>query len=371
MVAGLTQELARQGEQVDVLTMHYRNLPYIRKTNGVNVFGVPCIRNRKEICTPFEMGTYLLNAYPIARKLIHQNGYDLLHAHFIFPDGVLAYRLYHAIKIPYLVTAHGSDVPGYNPHRFRLEHRLLLPLWRNIVQSASFIVTASDNLANLIQRHLPNQQIERIYNAITPPPLTTERKDPLHILVVSRLFERKGIQYLIQALDGDSTPYRVDIIGDGPYQAELNRLVRTINTNAKITFHGWLEQEGTRFWQLMQSAAIFVFPSEAENFPMVLLEAMAASMAIITTNNSGCAEVVGDAAILVPPKNAKAIRAALIQFRNNPQKINELGKRARERMENLFTWQIMAESYRWLYQKMIIVNQAIHGQPEISSTSLP
>jgi len=371
VVAGLTQELARQGEQVDVLTMHYRNLPYIRKTNGVNVFGVPCIRNRKEICTPFEMGTYLLNAYPIARKLIHQNGYDLLHAHFIFPDGVLAYRLYHAIKIPYLVTAHGSDVPGYNPHRFRLEHRLLLPLWRKIIQSASFIVTASDNLANLIQRHLPNQQIERIYNAITPPPLTTERKDPLHILVVSRLFERKGIQYLIQALDGDSTPYRVDIIGDGPYQAELNRLVRTINTNAKITFHGWLEQEGTRFWQLMQSAAIFVFPSEAENFPMVLLEAMAASMAIITTNNSGCAEVVGDAAILVPPKNAKAIRAALIQFRNNPQKINELGKRARERMENLFTWQKMAESYRWLYQKMIIVNQAIHGQPEISSTSLP
>ncbi|MGB9521172.1 MAG: glycosyltransferase, partial [Anaerolineales bacterium] len=295
VVAGLTQELARQGEQVDVLTMHYDHLPYRRIIQGVQVFSAPCIRLHKEICTPFEMLTYLITAFPIALKLIQQNKYELIHAHFIFPDGVLANFLKKITGIPYILTAHGSDVPGYNPHRFQLEHRLLLPLWKRIVQESAFTVTASDRLADLIHQYLPHQPIQRIYNAFSPPLLSNKPKNPLHILTVTRLFERKGIQYLIQALDGVTTPYQVDIIGAGPYQSALESLARSIHTNAKITFHGWIDHQDPRFWELMETAAIFVFPSEEENFPMVLLEAMAAQMAIITTNNSGCAEVVGDA----------------------------------------------------------------------------
>ncbi len=353
VVAALSRELVRQGEEVDILTMHYREIPYTRVIDGVHVIGVPCLRFRVEICTPFEMLTYLLNALPIARKLIRQNHYDLIHAHFALPDGALAYWLNQMSGLPYIITAYGSDVPGYNPNRFRFEHVLLFPFWRAIIQKAAAIVTASSSLANLIQLHLPNQPVERIFNGFSPPPLHIERKDPLHILVVSRLFERKGVQYLLQALDGVTIPYRVDIVGAGPYQSVLEKMAKGIQTKATITFRGWIDQDNPLFWQLMESAAIFVFPSEAENFPMVLLEAMAAQMAIITTNNSGCAEVVGDAAIIVPPKDAKAIRTALEELANDPLFRSKLGKYAQTHFINNFSIQAITKNYIKLYNQII------------------
>lgn len=353
VVAGLSQELVRQGEQVDVLTMHYDNLPLKQMIDGVHLIRVPAIRRRKDICTPLEMGIYLASAYPIARRLIRQNKYDLIHAHFIFPDGALAYFISREAHLPYILTAHGSDVPGYNPHRFRVEHRLLLPFWKRVVKGSAKIVTASNRLAELIHQHLPQHPIERIGNAYTPITLSVKQKNPLHILVFTRLFERKGIQYFIKALDGETTPYQVDIVGSGPYQSTLEKLTSEIQTAAKIAFHGWLDHEDARLWQLMETTAIFVLPSEEENFPMVLLEAMAAGMAIITTGHSGCAEVVGESGILIPPRDVQAIRDALRELQANPQKIVELGTRARERVENMFSWQKIAETYRVLYQKVL------------------
>ncbi len=352
VVEGLSQALVQQGEQVDVLTMHYGDLPYQREIDGVRVFGVPCLRLRKEICTPLEMGTYLISALPAAKRLIKQNHYDLIQSHFIFPDGGLAYWLKKTTHLPYMVTAHGSDVPGYNPNRFQIEHIFLLPLWRKILQDASFTVAASQGLAHLIQQSLPSHPVEQIYNAFTPPPLQTDHKDPLHIVAVSRLFERKGIQYLLQALEGETTPYQVDIIGSGPYQPELEKQAQRMKTAATITFHGWLDQADPRFWQLMESAAVFVFPSEKENFPMVLLEAMAAQMAIITTDDSGCAEVVGDAAIVVPKRDGKAIQQALQRLRENPNQLTELSQLARTRLTDQFNWIQMAKQYQHLYQQI-------------------
>jgi len=86
---------------------------------------------------------------------------------------------------------------------------------------------------------------------------------------------------------------------------------------------------------------------------MVLLEAMAAQMAIITTNNSGCAEVVGDAAIIVPPKDAKAIRTALEELANDPLFRSKLGKYAQTHFINNFSIQAITKNYIKLYNQII------------------
>jgi len=65
---------------------------------------------------------------------------------------------------------------------------------------------------------------------------------------------------------------------------------------------GWYNHS-PQFSSLSRTLSIFVYPSEAENFPIALLEAMAASLAIITTSKSGCAEVVGEVLATVPPKD--------------------------------------------------------------------
>jgi len=80
---------------------------------------------------------------------------------------------------------------------------------------------------------------------------------------------------------------------------------------------------------------------------------MAAGMAIITTKDTGCAEVVGEAALLVKSGDAEAIRSALIFLANNPERCMELGKAARQRLEENFGWATVAKRHIALYEKVI------------------
>jgi glycosyltransferase involved in cell wall biosynthesis len=119
-----------------------------------------------------------------------------------------------------------------------------------------------------------------------------------------------------------------------------------------IRFWGWLDKSDPRLAELFDTASIFIFPSEAENFPSVLLEAMAARLAIITTNAGGCPEVVGEAAILVPPRSAEGIRQALRQVVDSPKRREELAQAAFLRVQE-FAWQNVAARYLDCYREII------------------
>jgi glycosyltransferase involved in cell wall biosynthesis len=171
------------------------------------------------------------------------------------------------------------------------------------------------------------------------------------VLVVTRMFERKGVQYLLQALDGMDFPHPVDIIGDGPYRGTLQRMAQPLS--ADIRFHGWIDNESGSLQELYETSQIFVFTSQQENFPVNLLEAMAAGMAIITSTDPGSGEVVGDAAVLVETGDAAGLRAALHELADDPQRCAELGRRARRRFESLFTWPQVSARYADLFRETV------------------
>ena len=116
------------------------------------------------------------------------------------------------------------------------------------------------------------------------------------VLVVARMFPRKGIQHFIDAVAGVEGEWEFVIAGDGPFRDQLEAQARSVAPN--VQFVGFVDRETLR--SLYESSRILVFPSIQENFPMVLLEAMDAGCAIVTTNAEGCAEVVGDAGLVVP-----------------------------------------------------------------------
>ena len=128
-----------------------------------------------------------------AGKLIRSRGYDLIHAHFLFPDGFAARLLSSRLKLPLMVTAHGSDVPGYNPDRFMLLHHLLGPVWRYTVAGVDRIVSPNEHLVSLIKQGDPNAPTEVIPNGFDPERFQTGRPRKTRILVVTRLFQRKGV----------------------------------------------------------------------------------------------------------------------------------------------------------------------------------
>jgi glycosyltransferase involved in cell wall biosynthesis len=161
------------------------------------------------------------------------------------------------------------------------------------------------------------------------------------------MLRRKGVQYVLEALEGLEHDHEVHIVGEGTYLGALRE--QAARRGLAVTFWGWLENTSPRLKELYETGAIYVFPSEIENFPIVLLEAMAAGMAIVTTNGTGCAEVVGEHAVLVPPRDPRAIRAALGALLHDPERASMLGRAARRRLEERFGWPAIAERYAAVY----------------------
>ncbi len=349
VVYGLSKELVRLGYDVDLVTMGFRGLPRYEQVNEVNVYRIPCIRTKESVCSTPEMASYAFSSIPTILRLVKRKNYHLNHTHFIFPDGLVSFIVKKFTGLPYLITAHGSDVPGYNPNRFKLGHKLLSPAWRRITQGAEQIICPSGSLKSLVLERRADTKITVIPNGIDMNKFQSDGKKERRILVVSRMFERKGIQYFLRALEGLAIGHEVNIVGDGPYLETLQQMADDLKI--KVTFKGWLENTSPELKDLYETSSIFVFPSESENFPIVLLEAMAAGMAIVTTKGTGCAEVVGDAALLVESRNPMAIREALDRLVSNPDFCKELGQTARGRLENNFSWHAVAEQYSDLYER--------------------
>lgn len=348
---GLSSSLVDLGHSVDMVTMAYDGLPTRESVDGIEVYRIPCMRKAIDRCHPHEMASYLVRAIPELRRLARSKAYDLVHCHFILPDGLLGIWLQKKLGLPLVVTAHGSDVPGYNPDRFQLWHKLIAPFWRKHVRMIDSIVCPSQYLEGLINDGEPGATTVTIPNGFDVDKLNPDRPRKESILILTRMLERKGVQDVLRALAEPGVEYEINIVGTGAYLDQLKKLDADLGTQA--TFHGWLDNDSEELRDLLETASIFVFPSHAENFPLVLLEAMAAGIAIITTDQTGCKEVVGDAAIKVAPGNPGAIRSAIDKLIGDQALREQLGKDARARLEQNFSWKSVAESYLETYRNVI------------------
>lgn len=345
VAASLNRTLATSGHSVDVVTSRMGDLPELEEAGDVNVHRVHCWRRRRHYSTAPELATTLLPTYRTACRLIETHPPDLIHTHFVLPSGIVARALALKYRIPYVLTAHGSDIPGYNPDRFGMLHRLLYPLWRRIVLDAAAITSPSQFLAQLLKQSL-DVPVTVIPNGYTPEAHFGCEKRNL-VLVVARLLPRKGVQHFIDSVAALASDWQFVIAGDGPYLPHLKQLAG--KRGANVQFAGFLDRSSLR--RLYEQARILVFPSIRENFPMVLLEGMDAGCAIITTDAEGCAEVVGDAGVVVPRGRAQPIREALIRLMQCPDEREALSERARQRAE-LFRWPRIAAQYLQIFESV-------------------
>ena len=343
---GLCLELAARGHELDVVTMAYRGLPRLEDQGRLRIFRVPSIRRAAHICHAHEMLSYVASAWRTGASLLRSRDYDLIHAHFLYPSGVVAHLLHQMSGIPYVVTAHGSDVPGYNPDRFRTSHRLLRPLWRTVAGRASTIVCPSRWLADLVESHRPGTPVRVIPNGIDPR-WTVPGEKQRTLLVVSRLFERKGIQFLLRGLRGIELDWTVHVVGDGPYRSTLEELARGVR--ATVVFHGWLDNESPELKRLYASAGLFVFPSLAENLPTCLLEAMLSGAAIVASDIPPCREALGHAARFVPAADPTMLASQLLDLVADDAARARLGAEARRRALDRFAWSRVGARYEEMF----------------------
>jgi len=344
----LAQRLAERGHTIDVVTMGYDDLPTHEQSESVSVYRVPCLRSRQNECSLHEMATYLPTGFLKGRELLRSHEYDIIHAHFIVPTGIIASALSALYNIPFILTPHGTDVPGYNPDRFLSAHRTILPLWRRIVQSASAITSPSAYLANLIAQHEPNVNIRVIPNGVDTTRFDPSRTKKKRMLITSRLFKRKGIQHFLTALQEVEADWPVVITGDGPYRSELEKQAKSIDHD--IEFVGWVSLD--RLETLLETSAVYVFPSCHENCPIALLEAMASGNAIIAANEGGTAEVINGAGVTVDPQTPISFADKIDQLIESEEYQQKLRNSAMNRARTTYDWEKVVDTFQELLNRV-------------------
>ncbi|MCC6697994.1 MAG: glycosyltransferase family 4 protein [Candidatus Hydrogenedentes bacterium] len=344
----LSRHFARAGHQVDVVTMAYRDLPSEEVQDGVRIMRVPALRKRMETCETPEMLSYVMSAFPRVTARLMRGQYDVIHCHFIIPTGLLAWSATRLGRTPYVITAHGSDVPGFNPERFTKEHHITGPLLRTIARGAASVVAPSEFLRGLIRESIGAGDVELVPNGIDVDSLGFGSKKR-HLLMTGRLLKRKGFQHVLEALEGVDTDFEIHIAGDGPLRAELEAMAAKIP--AKVVFHGWLENGSREIGELYESAAIFCLPSQRENASIALLEGMLSGAAVITSNDTGCAETIGDAGLTVVHGDVPALRQALLPLMRSEALCAEYGAKARQRVLDCYSWDRISARYLELLER--------------------
>lgn len=212
---------------------------------------------------------------------------------------------------------------------------------RDAVRRSDLIIAVSRFTAGQVEDLLgvPASRIRVIPHGVRVPPegnLNPERNNM--VLFVGAIQRRKNVQTLVRAFERMPASWRLALAGaaDGFGAAKELRAVESSPRKHDIEVLGYLTR--TELDALYRRARIFAFPSLDEGFGMPVLEAMANSVPVITSNRSALPEVAGDAALFVNPDDPEEIAAALTRLASDEALRDDLARRGRERALQ-FSWE--------------------------------
>ena len=176
--------------------------------------------------------------------------------------------------------------------------------------------------------------------AFTPQPDSGATGESVRVLSVGRLVGVKSQEVLIRAvaeLAARSRPVQVTLVGHGPRREALERLARELEVGEWLDFAGPVGQDEIR--DHYRQADIFCLCSNAESLPVVLMEAMASGLPVISTDVGGIAELIdhGENGLLIRPADHLALAEAIGELRDDPERRIGMADRGRERIERDFT----------------------------------
>lgn len=184
-----------------------------------------------------------------------------------------------------------------------------------------------------------------------------QKDNQLHIGYAGRLVEEKGIVVLLKALEGLSTKnWQLHIIGGGPEQAYLRQQVTAMGMQSQVVFDGLVPS--VQMPERFQEMDILVVPSRTrpnwkEQYGRVILEAMASGVAVIGSNSGAIPDVIGDAGLIFPEDDVQALSACLDRLINNRLERENFARQGRQRVENYFTQEQVANQTVEVYRRLV------------------
>ncbi len=296
-----------------------------------------------------EVLTWLRKAFVLGRRLQAQKDYDLCHAFFGFPSGAPAWAA--RKRQPYIVSLRGSDVPGFNP-RLAFQYAVLRPFFRKIWRNARAVVANSEGLRELARRFEGALDCGVIPNGIDAEafhPGADSQRQAGHLLCVSRLVGRKGVQHLVEAMPDVLCRHPgafLTVVGEGDLLQELKARSQDQGIADCIDWRGYVPHD--ELPALYRKAQLFVQPSYYEGMSNTVLEAMASGLPVVASGQGGREELLGDNARLVDYGDAGALARALVELLARPEDLVRMGERSRQ-IALEYSWAAVARSYHDLY----------------------
>jgi glycosyltransferase involved in cell wall biosynthesis len=191
-----------------------------------------------------------------------------------------------------------------------------------------------------------------IVNNIVPVPSAPLSKslpgEPLRLLFLGDIIQRKGVFDLVQAMARVQSPAVLDIGGAGEEEA-LRALIASLGLEAWVHFHGYVA--GAAKEELLARADVFVLPSYNEGLPISILEAMSYGCPVISTRVGGIPEVVSDNGILVDSGDPGALAAA-VEALAEPSTRESMARKGLEAVKPYYPDAVMA-SLQAIYQSLL------------------
>ncbi len=349
--ANLSKKLVELGDDVTILTCAFGDFPRIEIENGVRIHRVFSIRKNRSRSSPFEQLTFMIGAVVESFPLINSWKPDVIIPFFGIPSGPVGLVGKLIFGIPYIVSLRGGDVPGFRTYDFGTIHKIGSPFLKVIWKNAGAVVANSQGLKKLAFRFASEIPCQVIPNGVDLDFFQSKESysDDVHLLFVGRLVYQKGLDLLFKALANLlKYPWQLSIAGDGPQRDTLQDLAVSLGIRERIHFLGWNTHNELR--RIYQESNIFVFPSRNEGMPNAVLEGMASGLAIIASNISGNEELIQDdlTGLLVPSDNWEMLQEKLNLLMIDHHRREKLGRAARERAEEHYSWDRITRQYREL-----------------------
>jgi len=327
------------------------SLPNVYEWLNVSTMGFP---------EPFLFG---LRAYQFLQRNGHR--YDVIHDNQSLSYGLWALSR----RLPTLATIHHPitvdlDIAIRAERYFwrklkQLRWYSFIHMQKQVARTLPYILTVSECARRDISRDfmIPRERFRIVPNGINTDlfyPLPDVQRDSHRIIVTNSAdTPLKGLVYLLHAIADirRRRPVRLVVIGQPKPKGTIERLVRKLNLADQVSFTGRISSAA--FVREYARAGMALVPSVYEGFGLPAGEAMACGVPVIATTGGALPEVVGDAGILVPPRDTPALAAAIEDLLDHPAKAAALGQRGYQRVQTHFTWQRAAEKTVAAYREVI------------------
>jgi glycosyltransferase involved in cell wall biosynthesis len=292
----------------------------------------------------------------------HLAGYDVIHVHT--GSGTLAFYLGCAVRrrirgdVRLALTIHSPKV-----HAF--PRSLDEAFWMLTCRAADMILAVSEFSRRDISRcyKIRPDKIQVVYNGVDTElfvPLRTgdrSSRDVSTLLFCGRLngTKQKGLEVLLDAMPLILQRHDVvlNVIGVGPRLEEYKNQAKRLNLNCRVSFLGFVEHN--LLPKHYANADLLVLPSRRESFGLVLAEAMACGLPVVSTKVGAIPEVVEDGVtgLLVTPDDPEALASAINSLLSDPGGMKQMGAKGRERVERHLTWDKVAQGAAQAYQRVM------------------